>query len=112
MIELWMPWIVLGLLGLLVLLAVALLFRAGGAHGRICMRLDRLEQDLERDRTWLRDELGRSRQETARSAKDDRDELARSLRGFQDSFARVFRDFGDAQGQRLDALDQVPRALR
>ena len=111
MIELWMPWIVLGLLGLLVLLAVALLFRAGGAHGRICMRLDRLEQDLERDRTWLRDELGRSRQETARSAKDDRDELARSLRGFQDSFARVFRDFGDAQGQRLDAILQKQEHL-
>ena len=111
MIELWMPWIVLGLLGLLVLLAVALLFRAGGAHGRICMRLDRLDQDLERDRTWLRDELGRSRQETARSAKDDRDELARSLRGFQDSFARVFRDFGDAQGQRLDAILQKQEHL-
>ena len=111
MIELWMPWIVLGLLGLLVLLAVALLFRAGGAHGRICMRLDRLEQDLERDRTWLRDELGRSRQETARSAKDDRDELARTLRGFQDSFARVFRDFGEAQGQRLDAILQKQEHL-
>jgi DNA recombination protein RmuC len=96
MIELWMPWIVLGLLGLLVLLAVALLFRTGGgAHGRTWMRLDRLEQDLERDRTWLRDELGRSRQDSARTAKDDRDELARSL-----------RDFGAAQGQRLDAILQ------
>lgn len=111
MIELWMPWIVLGLLGLLVPLTVALLFRTGGAHGRTWMRLDRLEQDLERDRTWLRDELGRSRQETARSAKDDRDELARTLRGFQDSFARVFRDFGEAQGQRLDAILQKQEHL-
>ena len=95
MLELWMPWIAPGLLGLLVLLVLVLMLRSFSADGRIWFRLVRLEQDLERDRAWLRDELGRIRLESARMAKDDRDELARSL-----------GDFGAAQGQRLDAMLQ------
>ncbi|MGI5870248.1 MAG: DNA recombination protein RmuC [Kiritimatiellia bacterium] len=100
MLELWMPWIVPGLIGLLVLLAAALLLRSFSADGRIWLRLVRLEQDLERDRAWLRDELGRIRLESARMAKDDRDELARAL-----------GDFGAAQGQRLDAMLQKQEDL-
>lgn len=100
MIEPWMFWIALGLLALLVLLATSLLFHIGGANRRVERHLERLEQDLERDRAWLRDELGRVRQESARTAKDDRDELARTL-----------RDFGDAQGQRLDAILQKQELL-
>ena len=93
MIELWMLWMALGLLALLVLLAISLLCHAGGANRRVERRLDRLEQDLEHDRAWLRDELGRARQESIRTAKDNRDELARTL-----------RDFGDAQSQRLSVV--------
>lgn len=100
MIELWMLWMALGLLALLVLLAISLLCHAGGANRRVERRLDRLEQDLEHDRAWLRDELGRARQESIRTAKDDRDELARTL-----------RDFGDAQSQRLDAILQKQERL-
>ena len=93
----WMPWTMLGLLAVLTLLAVAILFRTGGdPHVRTWMRLDRIAQDAERDRAWLRDEFGRGREEAARTAKDGRDEQARAL-----------RDFGEVQGQRLEAIRAV-----
>ncbi|MDD5306112.1 MAG: DNA recombination protein RmuC [Deltaproteobacteria bacterium] len=101
------------LLAVMTALLVALLRRKGQpADAGLLARLDVIEKGLERAERLVREELGRSREETAASARLGREELSKSLGDFGGQLrTSVDTRLGESFKQVSERLEMVQRGL-
>ncbi len=96
-------------LGVAIVLLIIVLRRLSASNNshELDVRLGVLKESLERFEHVLREEVGRNRDESSRTAKDGRDELSKSLTAFADSFSGQIGALSQLSEQRLERMRET-----
>jgi len=99
-------YIVIGVLGAGLLVAIILLLgrRSGSAESAISGKIDLLERAQERSERMLREEMARSREEGATSAKVQREELTKSLEGVRSIVDLRLKQLQEDNSKQIDKM--------
>src|SRR5205814_1967040 len=96
--------------GVAIVLVLAILFRGKrGSEPQIATRLESLERGQEREERIFRDELARTREESAGAAKSQREELSGALKNVTET---TVKSLTEISGMLRAQLDQVTRQAR
>jgi DNA recombination protein RmuC len=104
---------ILLILALVLLIAVAALLlmllrkASKAAKLELASRLDVFEKTQERTERAVREEVGHSRDELSRTAREQRQELAEAFKTFGDSVVQRMMDVADMQKARLEAISSA-----
>jgi DNA recombination protein RmuC len=99
-------YIVIGVLGAGLLVAIILLLarRSGSAGSTIAGKIELLERAQERSERMLREEMARSREEGANSAKAQREELTRSLESVRSTVDIRLKQLQEDNSRQIDKM--------
>ena len=99
-------YIVIGALGAGLLIAIILLLarRSGSAGSTIAGKIELLERAQERSERMLREEMARSREEGANSAKTQREELTRSLESVRSTVDIRLKQLQEDNSRQIDKM--------
>src|ERR1700704_5128230 len=99
-------YLVIGVLGAGLLVAIVLLLGRRGAsdHGAIAGKIDLLERAQERSERMLREEMSRGREESAQAAKTQRDELGTSLESVRSIVDLRLKQLQEDNSQQIDKM--------
>jgi DNA recombination protein RmuC len=99
-------YIVIGVLGAGLLIAIILLLarRSGSAGSTIAGKIELLERAQERSERMLREEMARSREEGANSAKAQREELTRSLESVRSTVDIRLKQLHEDNSKQIDKM--------
>lgn len=75
-------------------------------------KLIKIDSDIARLDTILREELGRNREENQKSLLDNRTELVNSLKSFESTFTHNIKDFNELQVQKFNELILRQESIR
>jgi DNA recombination protein RmuC len=99
-------YLVIGVLGAGLLVAIVLLLARRGASddGAIAGKIDLLERAQERSERMLREEMARSREEGANTAKAQREELTKSLEGVRSIVDLRLKQLQENNAMQIDKM--------
>jgi DNA recombination protein RmuC len=99
-------YLVIGVLGAGLLVAIVLLLARRGASddGALAGKIDLLERAQERSERMLREEMARSREEGANTAKVQREELTRSLEGVRSIVDLRLKQLQEDNAKQIDKM--------
>ena len=99
-------YLVIGVLGAGLLVAIVLLVtrRAGSGDVALTGKLELLERAQERSERMLREEMARSREEGANSAKTQREELTKSLEGVRSIVDLRLKQLQEDNSKQIDKM--------
>src|SRR5580704_1126262 len=99
-------YLVIGVLGTRLLVAIVLLLARRGASddGAIAGKIDLLERAQERSERMLREEMARSREEGANTAKAQREELTKSLEGVRSIVDLRLKQLQENNAKQIDKM--------
>jgi DNA recombination protein RmuC len=99
-------YLVIGVLGVGLLVAIVLLLARRGASddGALAGKIDLLERAQERSERMLREEMARSREEGANTAKVQREELTRSLEGVRSIVDLRLKQLQEDNAKQIDKM--------
>jgi len=99
-------YLVIGVLGASLLVAIVLLLARRGASndGALAGKIDLLERAQERSERMLREEMARSREEGANTAKVQREELTKSLEGVRSIVDLRLKQLQEDNAKQIDKM--------
>jgi len=107
-------FVVIGLALLVILALLVMVLRRvdhSSAQANLDLRLDSLERSMERLERLVRDELGRSREETAGLARQGREENTAAVMSLGDSLLKRVAESAQLQKNQLDIFAQQLKSL-
>jgi DNA recombination protein RmuC len=102
-------YLVIGVLGSGLLVAIILLLGRRGASGDVTLagKIELLERAQERSERMLREEMARSREEGANAAKVQREELAKSLEGVRSIVDLRLKQLQEDNSKQIDKMRET-----
>ncbi|MDR0442222.1 MAG: DNA recombination protein RmuC [Treponema sp.] len=87
-----------------ILIMILLLKNRQNPQDHVVRKLTEYDQRLDKNESSIRDEFGRNREETNKSAKESREELSLSLRSVREELAASLKSFEEKSSSRIEAL--------
>lgn len=103
--EIYIPYIIMALLGMTIILHVISMFRKASIDfGQFEIAFQSIEKSSERVERSVRDEISQNRDELANLSSQSRQELSSTLKGFNDSLVNSMAQMGSSQKSYLDVF--------
>ena len=103
--EIYIPYIIMALLGITIVLLVISMFRKASIDfSQFEIAFQSVEKSSERVERSVRDEISQNRDELANLSSQSRQELSSTLKGFNDSLVNSMAQMGSSQKSYLDVF--------